>query len=134
MLTCHIGCGLGFIDEQEPQRIEIELLVEPALSRFQDVQATLLYRMPSLFALLFVSNKKAVQLRLAADDAMGNQSIAKFEKGAVPILADPSDDQSGMSISLVRIAVAVEWTGRNIPFWICRLRQRLTIAALTPKR
>jgi hypothetical protein len=63
---------------------------------------------------LFVPDKKAMQRRLADCDALDSQIIAKFEKGAIPVLAEPGHDQIGMSFCLVGIAVAAEWTGSNI--------------------
>jgi hypothetical protein len=63
---------------------------------------------------LFVSDKKAMQRRLADCDALGSQIIAKFEKGTVPVLHEQGHDQIGMSFCLVGITVAAEWTGSHI--------------------
>lgn len=49
MSAGHVGRGPCFVDEHEPRRIKIELLVEPPLTELQDVWACLLYRVASLF-------------------------------------------------------------------------------------
>jgi hypothetical protein len=42
MSAGHIGCRPGLVDEYEPLWVEIELVLEPALSLFQDVRTALL--------------------------------------------------------------------------------------------
>ena len=49
MRASHIRRRPVLIDEHEPLWVEIELVLEPALSLFLDVRTALLYRMASLF-------------------------------------------------------------------------------------
>lgn len=48
-LARHIGRGPGFVDEDEPIRIEIQLTVEPVLAPLQDVGPVLLAGVRRLF-------------------------------------------------------------------------------------
>jgi len=48
----HVCRGPSLINEDEPLRIEIELLLEPGLPPLQDVRAILLARVCGLFFLL----------------------------------------------------------------------------------
>ncbi|ASV88143.1 transposase domain protein (plasmid) [Ochrobactrum quorumnocens] len=55
-----------------------------------------------------------MQCRLADYDALGSQVIAEFEKGAIPVRAEPGHDQIGMGFCFVGIAVTAQWTVPNI--------------------
>jgi hypothetical protein len=45
----HVGCRPGLVDEHQPRRVEVELAIEPVLTRTQDVGAILLDRVPGFF-------------------------------------------------------------------------------------
>lgn len=45
----HIGRGPGFINEDQPLRVEVELAVKPVLSQLHNIGAILLRRMGGLF-------------------------------------------------------------------------------------
>ena len=45
----HVRLGPGFIDEDKPGRIEVDLFVEPRPSSLQDVRAVLLTGVRGLF-------------------------------------------------------------------------------------
>jgi len=49
MAAGHVGRGPGFVDEDEPFGIEIDLAVEPVMSLLQDIGTVLLDSMASLF-------------------------------------------------------------------------------------
>ncbi|MBS1064319.1 hypothetical protein [Gluconobacter wancherniae] len=49
--SCHIGEGPGFIDEDQPFRIEIRLGIEPLLPSCQDIRAILLRCVSGLFSM-----------------------------------------------------------------------------------
>lgn len=49
MAAGHVGGGPGFVDEDEPVRVEIELRLEPGLALLQDVRPVLLGRVGGLF-------------------------------------------------------------------------------------
>ena len=45
----HVGCGPGLVDEDEPFRLQIHLVIEPVMSLAQDIGPVLLDRVTSLF-------------------------------------------------------------------------------------
>jgi hypothetical protein len=49
MAARHVGRGPGLVDEDEPLRIEIKLVLEPSFASDQDVGAVLLGRVRGLF-------------------------------------------------------------------------------------
>ena len=49
MAADHVGGGPGFVDEDEPMGIEVELRLEPGPALFQDVRAVLLGGVGGLF-------------------------------------------------------------------------------------
>ncbi len=49
MAAGHVGGGPGFIDEDKPVGIEVELSREPGAALLQDIGAVLLGRMGGLF-------------------------------------------------------------------------------------
>lgn len=55
-----------------------------------------------------------MQGRLADGDALGGESVAKFEQGAVPVIRKPGHDQIGVGLGLAGIAVATEWAGLHV--------------------
>jgi hypothetical protein len=49
MRAGHLGRGAGFVDEDQPLGVEVELAVEPGLARLLDVGAILLGGVGRLF-------------------------------------------------------------------------------------
>jgi hypothetical protein len=47
--ACHVRRNPGFVDEDELGKIKVELIIEPLLTLFQDVETALLYRVASPF-------------------------------------------------------------------------------------
>lgn len=58
--------------------------------------------------------QRPVQGRLADGDALGGESVAKFEHGAVPVVRKPGYDPIGVGLGLAGIAVATEWAGLHV--------------------
>ena len=137
MTARHVGRGPGLVDEDEALGIEVELAVEPLLPPLQDVGAVLFARVRGLF------------LRVIACRSKNRQSVPKpkaqplrFKRG--PELAER--DRHGWpqhhpgSSRHVRLDADAErrsppsGPGRASPCSRSSLRQRLTLAALTPNR
>ena len=49
MRARHVGGGPGFVDEDEPLRIEIELALKPGLAPLQDIRPVLFAGVRGLF-------------------------------------------------------------------------------------
>ena len=54
----HVGCGPGLVDEDQPLRVEVELLLKPSLALPQDVGPLLLGCVRRLFFTVMLRRRK----------------------------------------------------------------------------
>jgi hypothetical protein len=62
MAAGHLGGGPGLVEEHQPGRVEIELLLEPVLAALQDVGAALFVRVRRLFLSVILRRSKNRQI------------------------------------------------------------------------
>lgn len=130
----HVRRGPGFVDEDELGGIEIQLAVKPALALLQDIGPALLYRVASLFLRVWPCRTRK---RCKADllIVMPCSANASRSSNKVPSRCSASQSRicSPCASVLRELRSPPSGPGRTSPCRSCRFRQRLTLAALTPK-
>jgi len=58
----HVGRSACFVDEDEPRRVELELVLKPVLAPLQDIRPVLLRGMGGLFFTVMLQRSRKVQI------------------------------------------------------------------------
>ena len=101
----HVGLGPGLVDEHQPVGVESGLAVTPGVPPAQNVRASLLHRMSSIFSREAVAHEKALDRPIAEDQTAPAQSGAQLLNGHVPLLLKKARDHCALSLDTPRTAI-----------------------------
>ena len=128
----HVGGGPCLVDEDQPLRVEIELILEPLLTSLQDVGAILFGRVRGLFLRVIRGGRRSAGACRSRRQGRGPR--------ARPQLLE-SDVRRGSKARIKPSRASIRPSAdhrraprRASPCSRSRLRQRIALAALTPKR
>ena len=135
MAARHVGRGPGLVDEDQPVGIEIELILEPLLAPDQNVGTVLFSGVRGLFLRVMAWRAKK---RWIVPKPKARPCSARLARTSsmVASLPGPSAAITASWCASIRSErrSPPSRPGRGSPCSRARLRHRLTLAALTPKR
>jgi len=131
----HVGRGPGLVDEDEVLRIEVDLALEPGAAPLQDVRAILLAGMSGPFLRVIACRRKKRWMVPKPNTWPFSANDRRSSSMVISGVSLSRDSINGLQASTrPERRLPPNAFGCASPCDRSRARQRLTLAALTPKR